>query len=146
MDKVTQSLKAFFSYHDDLAYSILELYEILQERVGKIFPPLAWYRLVRSLHRLEKAGLIASKHIGNRKFFISKKALQSNKKVKVIKMKVTYDRKAKAMYFELMERGPDGITEELVPDEVIIDKTISGQIAGVEILGVEGIEDITHPG
>ena len=60
-------------------------------------------------------------------------------------MKVTYDREAKAMYFKLLERGLDGTTEELVPDEVIIDKTILGQIAGVEILGVEGIEDITRP-
>ena len=61
-------------------------------------------------------------------------------------MKVTYDREAKAMYFEFMERGIDGKTEELIPDEVIIDKTLAGQIAGIEILGVESIEDITRKG
>ena len=57
-------------------------------------------------------------------------------------MKVTYDREAKAMYFEFTRRGTDGTTEELVPDMVIVDKTASGKIAGVEILGVESIEDI----
>lgn len=58
-------------------------------------------------------------------------------------MKVTYDRKAKAMYFKFLKKGIDGTTEELIKDEVIIDKTKTGQIAGIEILGVDNIEDIT---
>ncbi len=59
-------------------------------------------------------------------------------------MKVTYDLEAKAMYFKFMERGQDGKTEELIPDVVILNKTALGQIAGIEILGVESIEDITN--
>lgn len=57
-------------------------------------------------------------------------------------MKVTYDKEAQAMYFKFMDRGVDGQTEELIRDEVIIDKTSLGQIAGIEILGVDSIEDI----
>ena len=59
-------------------------------------------------------------------------------------MKVTYDREARAMYFKFMERGLDGTTEELIPDEVVIDRNVSGQISGIEILGVDFIEDITR--
>ena len=59
------------------------------------------------------------------------------------KMKVTYDPKAMAMYFKFTERGIGGTTEELLPDWVFIDKTVLGQISGIEILGVEFIEDIT---
>jgi len=59
-------------------------------------------------------------------------------------MKVTYDRKAEAMYFKFVERGINGSTEELIPDVVIVDKTSLGEIAGIEILGVEFIEDITR--
>ncbi len=59
-------------------------------------------------------------------------------------MRVTYDLEAKAMYFKFTKRGQGGKTEELIPNVVILDKTISGQIAGIEILGVESIKDITH--
>ena len=57
-------------------------------------------------------------------------------------MKVTYDKEARAMYFEFMERGADGSTEELIPDEVILDKTSQGVISGIEILGVDFIEEL----
>ena len=59
-------------------------------------------------------------------------------------MKVTYDREAHAMYFEFTERGAGGYCEDLISDEVMLDKTASGQIAGIEILGVDEIEDITR--
>ena len=59
-------------------------------------------------------------------------------------MKVTYDREAKAMYFELMDRGVGGRTEEFIPNEVILDKNALGQVAGIEILGVDYIEEITR--
>ena len=59
-------------------------------------------------------------------------------------MKVTYDKEAQAMYFEFMERGIDGTTEEFIPDVVIIDKTRLGQISGIEILGVKNIKNITR--
>ena len=61
-------------------------------------------------------------------------------------MKVTYDREAQAMYFKFMERGLDGSTEELILDEVVIDKTKLGQISGIEILGVKHIRDVTRRG
>ncbi len=58
-------------------------------------------------------------------------------------MKVTYDQEARAMYLSFCKRGISGTTEELIPDQVIIDKTVRGKIAGIEILGVDSIEDIT---
>lgn len=61
-------------------------------------------------------------------------------------MRVTYDSRAQAMYFKFKERGANGRTEELVPDTVIIDKTADGEISGIEILGVEAVEDITNEG
>ena len=57
-------------------------------------------------------------------------------------MKVTYDSKAQALYIKLFNTK-HGISEELVGDVVILDKTEFGQIYGIEVLGVEKVEDIT---
>ncbi|KKK61060.1 hypothetical protein LCGC14_3018130 [marine sediment metagenome] len=57
-------------------------------------------------------------------------------------MKVEYDKGAKAIYVELMGIPDGGVdrTEELVPDTVMIDRTSSGEVCGIEILGVDSIE------
>ena len=59
-------------------------------------------------------------------------------------MRITWDKQAHALYIELLDlpRGRDGSTEELVPDTVMIDKTALQQISGIEILGVDSIEEI----
>lgn len=57
-------------------------------------------------------------------------------------MKVEYDKEAKAIYVTLMDIPNGGVahTEELVPDTVMIDRTPSGDICGIEILGVDSVE------
>ena len=59
-------------------------------------------------------------------------------------MEATYDREAQTMYFEFSNRGLDGSTEELIEDEVLIDKNCDGEITGIEITGVTSIKDITR--
>jgi hypothetical protein len=46
------------------------------------------------------------------------------------------------MYFELLEGVKASYTEELISDRVMLDKTSLGQIVGLDILGVDGIEEI----
>jgi len=58
-------------------------------------------------------------------------------------MKVTYDKEAKAIYIELVviPAGEVSSTEELVPDEVMIDRFKNGTICGIELLCIESLED-----
>lgn len=51
-------------------------------------------------------------------------------------MKVTLDSHG-CMYIHLIEGIEAVKTEELVKDQVLIDKTCAGQIAGIEVLNVE---------
>ena len=63
-------------------------------------------------------------------------------------MRVRYDPIAQALYIKILEgnyKRKPGV-EELVEDTVFIDKTTLGQIIGIEVLGVESIEDITNRG
>lgn len=61
-------------------------------------------------------------------------------------MKVTYDRKAKALYIKISSLpaipGIVKYTEEFVPDEVMLDITEQEEIYGIDVLGVEEIEEI----
>ena len=57
-------------------------------------------------------------------------------------MRVTYDKQAQAISVKFAERGVGGKCEELILDIVTLDKNMSGQITGIEILGVEAIEEI----
>lgn len=61
-------------------------------------------------------------------------------------MKVEYDKEAEAIYVKLMDIPNGGVdhTEELVPDTIMVDRTKLGAICGIEILGVDKIEDITE--
>ncbi len=59
-------------------------------------------------------------------------------------MKVEYDIKAKALYIKFLERGENGKTEDLIKDEVILDKTQFQQIAGIKILNVEEIKLLNY--
>ena len=52
-------------------------------------------------------------------------------------MRVTWDRQAKALYVCIIKNPELDHTEEWVKDMVYVDKTILGQIAGIEILNVE---------
>ncbi len=59
-------------------------------------------------------------------------------------MKVEYDRDAQALYVELMDIPDGGVahTEELIANTIMVDRTLSGDICGIEILGVESIETL----
>lgn len=59
-------------------------------------------------------------------------------------MKVEYDKETNALYIKIadIERGRDGSCEELVEDVVIIDRNKEGIITGIEVLGVESIENL----
>lgn len=61
-------------------------------------------------------------------------------------IEIEYDRGAKAIYIKLRNIPDGGVdhTEELVPDTVMIDKTKSGEIVGIEVVGIENLEDITE--
>ncbi len=73
MNKADKILKEFLFWNDNLAYSFLELFEIFKTRIGYHIPILGqiwmWIEFNRSLFRLERANLIESKHIGNRKYY-----------------------------------------------------------------------------
>ena len=56
-------------------------------------------------------------------------------------MKVTYDREAKALYIYILEGDFKRRTEELVEGLVFLDKDPLEFIAGIEILGVDKIEE-----
>lgn len=62
-------------------------------------------------------------------------------------MKVTYDRKAQALYIKVSDVpssfGVVARTEELVADTVLVDYLPSGEVYGIDIVGIGGIEDIT---
>ena len=59
-------------------------------------------------------------------------------------MKVTYDKKAGAIYIALTDIPNGGVafTEELVADTVMVDRASDGSVCGVEILMVESIEEL----
>jgi len=56
--------------------------------------------------------------------------------------RVTYDKQAKALYVQLIEDPGLLHCVELVDDVLILDKTELQQIAGIEILNVEEIEEL----
>lgn len=60
-------------------------------------------------------------------------------------MKVEYDEEAKALYIYIID-ATIAHTEELVANEVMIDKTAFQQIVGIEILGVDKIEILKGKG
>lgn len=57
-------------------------------------------------------------------------------------MRVTFDPEAEALYIYIIEGDYERHNKELVQDTVFLDKTKLGQIAGIEILGVNKIEEI----
>lgn len=63
-------------------------------------------------------------------------------------MKVEYDKKAKAIYIKVSDVpssfGVVDHTEELVADTVLIDYLPSGEVYGIDVLMVDGIEDVTN--
>ena len=62
-------------------------------------------------------------------------------------MKVTYDKRAGAIYVEVSDVprtfGVIDHTEELVANTVLIDYLPSGEVYGISISGIDCIEDIT---
>ncbi|KKK54986.1 hypothetical protein LCGC14_3079130 [marine sediment metagenome] len=62
-------------------------------------------------------------------------------------MKVTYDKRARAIYIQVSDVPSSfGIidhTEELVADTVLIDYLLSGEVYGIDVSGIDCIEDIT---
>lgn len=61
-------------------------------------------------------------------------------------MIIEYDSVARAIYIYLIKDAEHSHTEELVGDIVMLDKTKSGEISGIEVLGVDCIIDITTKG
>ena len=60
-------------------------------------------------------------------------------------MKVEYDPEAKALYIKILENVERGKTEELTED-VLIDKTKSQQICGIEVLNIDSFEVLKREG
>ncbi len=62
-------------------------------------------------------------------------------------MKVTYDKRAGAIYIKVSDVpssfGVVDHTEELVANTVLIDYLLSGEVYGIDISGIDCIEDIT---
>ena len=63
-------------------------------------------------------------------------------------MKVTYDKGAGAIYIQVSDVpssfGVIDHTEELVANTVLIDYLSSGEVYGIDISGIDCIEDISH--
>ena len=62
-------------------------------------------------------------------------------------MKVRYDKDARAIYIKISDVpssfGVVDHTEELVADTVLVDYLPSGEVYGLDIMGIDCIEDIT---
>ncbi len=54
-------------------------------------------------------------------------------------MKAIYDKEAHALYIKLIDTKEILTCTELVADTVFIDKTPAQQIAGIEILHIDGV-------
>ncbi len=63
-------------------------------------------------------------------------------------MKVTYDKRARAIYIQVSDVPSSfGIidhTKELVADTVLVDYLASGEVYGIDVSGIDCIEDITE--
>ena len=57
-------------------------------------------------------------------------------------MRITYDRKAEAIYIYVSEQQKHGIPGELIPDCVMLDKAPYGQIYSMEVFCVDSIEEL----
>ena len=57
-------------------------------------------------------------------------------------MKVTYDKKAKALYITLIDQASHSRTEEWIPDVVLVDIDLGGQVSGIEVVGIDNIEEV----
>ena len=64
-DRIYQILQ----FNDNLAFSILELVDRTTDRMWVV----RYFKVLCALARLERLGLIESKHIGGRKYYIYKK-------------------------------------------------------------------------
>ena len=64
-DRIYQILQ----FNDNLAFSILELVDRTTDRMWVV----RYFKVLCALARLERLGLIESKHIGGRKYFIFKR-------------------------------------------------------------------------
>ena len=64
-DRIHQILQ----FNDNLAFSILELVDRITDRIWIV----RYFKVLHALARLERKGLIESKHIGGRKYYIYKK-------------------------------------------------------------------------
>lgn len=64
-DRIYQILQ----FNDNLAFSILELVDRIIDRIWVV----RYFKVLCALARLEHLGLIESKHIGGRKYFIYRK-------------------------------------------------------------------------
>ncbi len=69
MQKIKERILQILQFNDDLAFSILELFDRLYGEVWII----RYLKFLCALRSLEKKGLIESKHIGGKKYYIAKK-------------------------------------------------------------------------
>lgn len=57
-------------------------------------------------------------------------------------MRAVYDQKAQTIYIYVNE-GKDVFSDEIVPDLVFADYNVNNDLIGIEIVGIEKLEDIT---
>ena len=65
---IQDRLYQILQFNDNLAFSILELVDRILDRLWVV----RYFKVLCALARLERKGLIESKHIGGRKYFIFK--------------------------------------------------------------------------
>lgn len=70
---IPDRLYQILQFNDNLAFSILELVDRILDRVWIV----RYFKVLRALASLERKGLIDSKHIGGRKYYIYRKGEQS---------------------------------------------------------------------
>jgi len=66
---IPDRLYQILQFNDNLAFSILELVDRILDRVWIV----RYFKVLHALASLERKGLIDSKHIGGRKYYIYKK-------------------------------------------------------------------------
>ncbi len=73
--KIRERMLQILQFNDDLAFTILELFD----RLGGGFWIIRYLKMLCALRNLEKKGLIESKHIGEKKYYIAKSSKHPRK-------------------------------------------------------------------
>ena len=66
---IQDRLYQILEFNDNLAFSIIELVDRILDRMWVV----RYFKVLHALARLERLGLIESKHIGGRKYYIYKR-------------------------------------------------------------------------